>query len=129
VQRGGLVLWALLGVAAAAAALALARLGVPGMGFEVCGLRRLTGIPCPGCGMTRAFTALARGDWAAAWALHPFSLLLAVQAGAAWVGSGWELVRGRRPVLPSRLLTVALLGNGAGMLALWIGRAATGTLP
>jgi hypothetical protein len=79
--------------------------------------------------MTRAFTALARGDWAAAWALHPFSLLLAVQAGAAWVGSGWELVCGRRPVLPSRLLTVALLGNGAGMLALWIGRAATGTLP
>lgn len=32
----------------------------------VCPSRFLTGIPCPGCGMTRAFLALLRGDFAAA---------------------------------------------------------------
>jgi hypothetical protein len=128
-MRRGLLIWGLVGVGVAGAALVLAVAGVPLAGFEICGLRRTTGIACPGCGMTRALVALARGDWAAAWALHPFSLLLAVQAGAAWVTSGWELLRGRRPVFPSRLVTAALVGNGAGMIALWLGRAATGTLP
>lgn len=34
-------------------------------GFEVpmmCGFRRMTGIGCPGCGLTRSFTFMAHGD-------------------------------------------------------------------
>ena len=46
----------------AAAAMYLLRLGCP--------LLRLTGIPCPGCGMTRAVLALLRGDFAGALQLH-----------------------------------------------------------
>ena len=130
-MRGGrgLLVWGLAGAGVAATALALARFGVPLEGFEVCATRRFAGLACPGCGLTRAFTALARGDWAAAWALHPFALLLAAQGGAAWLASGWRLLRGQAVDLPSRLMTAALVGNGAGMLALWLGRAATGTLP
>ncbi|OLP19876.1 hypothetical protein BST81_03280 [Leptolyngbya sp. 'hensonii'] len=30
--------------------------------FLVCPIRHLTGIPCPTCGMTRSFMAIARGD-------------------------------------------------------------------
>jgi len=41
-------------------------------GIDVCAFHHLTGIPCPGCGMTRAFTALSHGHFAQAWALHPF---------------------------------------------------------
>ncbi|MBU7582541.1 MAG: DUF2752 domain-containing protein [Nostoc sp. TH1S01] len=32
------------------------------IGFLVCPLRHLTGIPCPTCGMTRSFMAIGRGD-------------------------------------------------------------------
>lgn len=32
----------------------------------MCGFRRLTGMPCPGCGMTRSFSFLAHGDLLAA---------------------------------------------------------------
>ncbi|MBD2593958.1 DUF2752 domain-containing protein [Nostoc spongiaeforme FACHB-130] len=32
------------------------------LGFLVCPIRHLTGIPCPTCGMTRSFMAIGRGD-------------------------------------------------------------------
>ena len=55
----------------------------PDEGFVFCPLRRFTGIPCAGCGMTRAMCALARGDFGRAWAFHPASIPLA--AGLAGV--------------------------------------------
>jgi hypothetical protein len=44
--------------------------------FIVCPIRHFTGIPCPGCGMTRSFLAIARGDWHQAVAEHLFGPLL-----------------------------------------------------
>lgn len=41
-----------------------------------CPLRAVTGIPCPGCGMTRAYLSLLRGDWQAAWQYHPLFWLV-----------------------------------------------------
>ena len=39
--------------------------------FQVpCFIRALTHIPCPGCGMTRAYTSLLHGDIAGAFQLH-----------------------------------------------------------
>src|SRR5439155_16652693 len=43
---------------------------------ELCMLRRMTGLPCPGCGMTRCFISLAHGDLPAAWSYNPAGLLL-----------------------------------------------------
>jgi hypothetical protein len=39
-----------------------------------CPLRTLTGWECPGCGSTRALSALARGDLAAAWRFNPLAV-------------------------------------------------------
>lgn len=36
-----------------------------------CLVRELTGVPCPGCGITRAYIALAKGDVKLAWHYHP----------------------------------------------------------
>ena len=44
--------------------------------FLGCPIRHLTGIPCPTCGMTRSFMAIARGDLHQAVAYHLFSPLV-----------------------------------------------------
>ena len=48
-----------------------------------CLFRSFTGIPCPGCGMTRSFMAIARGDVAMAVSYHLFGPL--VFASLCWV--------------------------------------------
>jgi hypothetical protein len=35
-----------------------------------CPLRAVSGVPCPGCGLTHAFAALAKGDWEGALGHH-----------------------------------------------------------
>ncbi|MBI3184443.1 MAG: DUF2752 domain-containing protein [Myxococcales bacterium] len=47
-----------------------------GVGVDLCWLHSVTGLPCPGCGMTRAFIALSQGDLATAAGANPFALLL-----------------------------------------------------
>lgn len=47
-----------------------------GAGIPVCLFRYLTGLPCPGCGLTRAFSSLLHGRVQAAFAYHPFAFLL-----------------------------------------------------
>lgn len=92
-----------------------------------CGLRRLTGLPCLGCGGTRAMKALAQGDWPAAIAFNPL-----VIAGVVGVFL-WLLVAGLRhtafpqshpwPRPSSRVLAVAItalvLANWA-YLVVWL---------
>ena len=93
-----------------------------------CALRRATGVACPTCGLTRAFGLLARGAWSGSLALHPWALLLMVQAAAAavlWVAwrAGWLRAR------PDRWIPHAVAVNLAGLALLWLARLATGTLP
>lgn len=46
-------------------------------GPVICPFRRLTGLPCPGCGLTRSWTYLVHGWWSEAFAAHLFGPLLA----------------------------------------------------
>ncbi len=50
-----------------------------------CPLRALTGVPCPFCGLTRAVTALFRGDLVGSLRYNPFGLVLVVMAVVAVV--------------------------------------------
>lgn len=65
-----------------AAAAPLGRLPSP------CPFRRLTGLRCPLCGLTRATRALTRGDVGGALALHPL-------APPLWVAVAMALTRRR----------------------------------
>ncbi|BDI32962.1 hypothetical protein CCAX7_50130 [Capsulimonas corticalis] len=38
---------------------------------SICPFYQLTGLPCPGCGLTRAFVLLSHGDWRQSLAFHP----------------------------------------------------------
>ena len=55
-------------ILAAGAAVALALVG---SGGSACFFKSVYGVPCPGCGMTRALLALACGDVALAFSFHP----------------------------------------------------------
>ena len=44
-----------------------------GYSFWPCLFARITGLPCPGCGMTRAVAALLHGEWSLGLAYHPFA--------------------------------------------------------
>ena len=41
----------------------------------ICTFRRVVGINCPGCGMTRSFISIAHGQWASAWDFNPVGFL------------------------------------------------------
>lgn len=62
-------------VGAAAAHLALSALGVS---VWHCPVREVTGVPCPGCGLTRAIMLLLRGDFYGALKMHAYAPLLLV---------------------------------------------------
>jgi hypothetical protein len=59
----------------AAAQVALVSAGLPAW---PCPFLHALGVPCPGCGLSRASAALLRGDFAAAFQLHAFAPLLPV---------------------------------------------------
>ncbi|MBQ3064986.1 MAG: DUF2752 domain-containing protein [Clostridia bacterium] len=50
------------------------------LGGRLCIFARITGYPCPGCGMTRAVLAVFRGDLGAAFSHHPLWVTLPVIA-------------------------------------------------
>lgn len=62
----------------------------------LCLLRRMTGVPCPTCGMTRAFVAMGRGDVVAAARHHPLGPVAFVAMAAAALRSGDIAITGRR---------------------------------
>lgn len=70
--------------------------GSPADGIVFCPFRNLTGLSCPGCGMTRACTALVRGDLWHSLHFHPLGVVVfAWASGTAWMRAA-ENVRGRR---------------------------------
>ncbi|MBX6423747.1 DUF2752 domain-containing protein [Thermosulfurimonas sp. F29] len=78
-----------------------------------CPFRRMTGLPCPGCGMTRALWALSGGRVREALVLNPFSVII---LGLALL----EVIPGFRIENPERiyrwLLPLVLLWWGVRLL-------------
>ncbi|MDB6110375.1 MAG: hypothetical protein JWR69_2125 [Pedosphaera sp.] len=64
-------------VAAAWLGLSLAVISPPhGSGMKLCWFQEATGLPCPGCGMTRSLSCGIRGMFADSWNHHPLGLFV-----------------------------------------------------
>jgi len=70
--------------------------------FDICTFHRFTGLPCPGCGLTRAFCAISHGDFAAAWRFNPFGFLFYAGVLAVPVWAAWKWQKPGKTTLPSR---------------------------
>ena len=94
---------------------------VPGCPFHA-----LTGVPCPGCGTTRAALALARGDVAAAFGWNPLAAAAFLLGGAACLVAPFWVAAGRAlPTLAldlSRRVRLALVAAVSANWALLIVR-------
>jgi hypothetical protein len=76
--------------------------------FPLCPLAGSVGVPCPGCGLTRATLALLHGDLRMALYYHPLVLVITPLVVTVVIVTAWELLRG-----PSQKARgAALLGNG-----------------
>jgi hypothetical protein len=80
-------------------ALVLPALALPQV--VLCPLRRLTGVPCPFCGMTRSVTALVHGDVGASLVWNPGGMMVVALAVALLV-----LWRIHRVTIPAWALAV-----------------------
>jgi hypothetical protein len=126
---GARAVWLATGLAAAAGFVALRSLAPDAdPDHALCWLRRTLHVACPTCGMTRALAALARGDWRDALAFHPLAPVIAAEAAWLWARVGAGLL-GLAPRFDERGLPRLALANAAALLALWLARLASGTLP
>jgi hypothetical protein len=86
-----------------------------------CPLREMTGVPCPFCGSTRTFAALAHLDFSAALRFNPLVCVAVCGASALWL-LAW-LRDGQPRLVPRhlpgrRILWQGLLG--AALVANWV---------
>lgn len=101
------------------------------VGFEVCAFRRLTGLPCMTCGLTRSLCHVLRGDWARSLDYHPAGplLMVALLGWALWVGAEAAMGARWREDLRLRLRNHFLTWGMAVSVVSWIVRLASGTAP
>ena len=80
----------------------------------VCPFRLATGLPCPGCGLTRSWVFIAHGDFGAAVRANPFGYVTMAAAVALVAVVATAIVRGRpipsmSPVVRSRPFLVVFV--------------------
>jgi hypothetical protein len=92
-------------------------------GPVLCPFRVLTGLPCPGCGLTRSWVHLAHGQWDAAWFANPFGIvsMLAVTVFVVAVAVA-ALRRTPLPDVGKLLSSRGFLAVGAVWLGYGVGR-------
>ena len=89
----------------------------------VCGFLRITGFPCPFCGMTRAFTAMGHGEWHMAARQCPAGAVFYIVAIVVFALNLTALIR----TVPVRISgKVLLIAGTVILLANWIYRLGMG---
>ncbi|HET9111202.1 MAG TPA: DUF2752 domain-containing protein [Ktedonobacterales bacterium] len=68
---------------------------------SVCLIRRVTGRPCPGCGMTRALSRLAHGDPRGAWRDNRRVVIVAPLLVGLWLRTLANTIQQRPRLLAS----------------------------
>lgn len=91
-------------------------------GFTLCLFRNITGLPCPGCGMTRAFLFLGHGDFYEAIRLNPNSLLAFSIILFLWSNKFTQIFTGKevKVHLTHREKILIYLLSGFLMVAIWV---------
>lgn len=116
-RRFGLVLVGALGVH-----IGLASWGLPGW---QCPFLNLTGVPCPGCGLTRACMLLARGDVQGSIRFHAFAPIFLVLIAILIIGTLLPASVSEPLILKAETLerqtgiTIIILG---GLILYWLVR-------
>ncbi|MFS2292164.1 uncharacterized protein DUF2752 [Actinomadura hallensis] len=112
---------AVLGAAAAGTLLVAFRDPNEAGHYPSCPFLALTGLYCPGCGMTRLVHALAHGDVGTAFGLNPLLFLLLPVLG--YLYARWTVLGARGLPMRSALLTPAAAYAFVGVLAVyWVAR-------
>jgi hypothetical protein len=99
----------------------------PGLAIPIpqtCTARIWFGIDCPGCGLTRAFIAISRGEFARAWRFNPASflvyLLIAVQL--PWQHIQLRRILSGRAAIQAAWVFVLPIAAAIGLMVQWIVR-------
>ena len=93
---------------------------------SICPFYLITGLPCPGCGLTRAFVLISHGEWRQSLAFHPVGWL-AYAAFLLMCIDGLPMLIGVRdaPLLPRAVKSRILWGCAAVTLAVGLLRLAS----
>ncbi len=83
---------------------------------SICFFRQVTGVPCPGCGLTRGFAALSKLDFSHAIEKHPLSPLFGSEAILFWIC--WGLIATSKIPMPSSAVINRFLVLQMGLLLL-----------
>ncbi len=67
--------------------------------FITCYFKKITGLPCPGCGITRSLCAIAKGNFIHSLKFHPLGLLSFTIILGIWLKAIVELMFKRTLVL------------------------------
>ena len=97
-------------------------------GPTICPMALLTGVACPGCGMSRAIAWMFRGDLERSVGYHPLAPLVVIIGVVAVVWALGRRLRGWRRPRPA-VLNRGLVVLAALLMEVWISRLASGTLP
>jgi uncharacterized protein DUF2752 len=92
---------------------------------ELCSFRRITGLDCAGCGLTRSFISIGHGRLAEAWHYHPAGLLLYAIAlfQIPWQSVQlWRLSRGQNALRVGNSANGVFFVLAVLLLTVWIVR-------
>lgn len=96
-----------------------------GWGAPLCPSRALVpDVGCPGCGLTRATTLAAHGDWRRATRLHAGWVAVALASCLTLVGMLPVLARGTGLARAGRRIQRGMVGLALGLVVLWLIRLA-----
>ena len=100
---------------------AIGLIGAPAVKLPVlCPSRRLFGVACPACGMTRSVTHLLHGRLADSFALHRLGWLVLAAVVFQVPYRSWRLTGGRSRLANPRVTQILLWGFLVLLIANWL---------
>jgi len=97
------------------------------LGAASCPMAETLGVPCPGCGMTRAVLLLGRGDVLGSLRMHPLAVPSALTSLLVMVATVWITAREGTPFAIVRrkigqVAVAAFVAVQVAMIGVWIAR-------